>query len=129
MKNDYLTNTQNVVDSAAKAADGLLGTASNALHRTEVIAQDALDSAKEGVADLRKRGEDAAGAIGARAGEMAEKGLKTAHNLADKATKRYNSMYETACCYVEEKPVQAVLISAAVGAVVAAYCMSGRKAR
>jgi ElaB/YqjD/DUF883 family membrane-anchored ribosome-binding protein len=127
MKN-YLTSSasdgaetfeKGAADRAAHMADGLLNTAEQAIDAT-------IDSAKHGVKDLRERTETAAAHLGARAGDLAERGMNSARHTAEKVAGTYNKYLEATTCYVAEQPVRAVLISAAVGATVAAIVLASR---
>jgi ElaB/YqjD/DUF883 family membrane-anchored ribosome-binding protein len=135
MKNDLTSNTmhdidalsQNAADKAAGMADSLAGSADRALDTAQQVADRTLDNAKRGVQDLRDRTESAASQLGAKAGELAEKGIASAKQTADKAKGLYNRYSEATVAYVAEQPMRSVLISAAVGAVITALVMSGRQ--
>ncbi len=127
MKNESISNIahntetliQGAADRAAHVANNLLSNAESAVEFTS-------DSAKQGVKALRERTETAAAHLGARAGDLAERGIESARHTADKVTGTYNKYLEATTCYVAEQPVRAVLISAAIGATVAAMVLSSR---
>jgi ElaB/YqjD/DUF883 family membrane-anchored ribosome-binding protein len=127
MKTDINPNTphssdtliQGAVDRAAHVANNLLSNAESAVEFTS-------DAAKDGVKALRERTEHAGAKLGARAGDLAERGMNSARNTAEQVTGTYNKYLEATCCYVAEQPVRAVLISAAIGATIAALALSSR---
>ncbi len=127
MKNETTSNIahttetliQGAADRAAHVADNYLSNAASAVEFTA-------DSAKQGVNAMREKTENAAAHLGARAGDLAERGMNSARHAADRVSGTYNKYLEATTYYVAEQPVRAVLISAAVGATVAAIVLSSR---
>lgn len=112
-------NTRQAVDSLASSADHAIDSSRN-------YANQALDAADEKIHNLRSSVQPALDKLSRKAGEYAHQGMDMAAQAKDKARESLSQYSAATTRYVSDKPVQSVLIAAAVGAAVALLISSAR---
>ena len=112
-------NTRQVVDGLANSAD-------KAIDSTRNYANHALDVADEKIHSLNNGVKPALEKFSRKAEQYAHQGMDMAVNAKDKARESLSHYSAATTRYVADKPVQSVLIAAAVGAVVAMLVSSAR---
>lgn len=105
-------NTRQAVDDLATSADRAIDSSRN-------YANHALDVADEKILNLRSSVQPALEKLSRKAGEYANQGMDMAAQAKDKARESLSQYSAATGRYVADKPVQSILIAAAVGAVVA----------
>ena len=120
-------NTSDTTQQKARqAADGMLHTADQAIDSTRNFANNALDATDQKLHDLRNGVQPALEKFSRRAEEYAHQGMDMAMQAKDKARESLSHYSAATSRYVADKPVQSVLIAAAVGAAVALLVSSAR---
>jgi|688.fasta_scaffold276066_2 ElaB/YqjD/DUF883 family membrane-anchored ribosome-binding protein len=109
-----------------QAANSLSQSADKAIDSTRNYANHALDMADEKMHNLRSGVQPALEKLTRRAEEYAHQGMDMAVNAKDKARESLSHYGSVTTRYVADKPVQSVLIAAAVGAAVALLVSSAR---
>lgn len=109
-----------------QAADGLLVSADRAIDSTRNYANHALDAADDTIHNLSSSVKPALDKMSKKAGEYAHQGMDMAVHAKDRARDSLSHYSAATSRYVADKPVQSVLIAAAVGAVVAMLVSSTR---
>lgn len=112
--------------NSQQASDGLLHSADMAIDSTRNYANHALDVADEKIHSLSNGVKPALEKISRMAGEYAHQGMDMAVHAKDKARESLSHYSAATSRYVADKPVQSVMIAAAVGAVVAVLVSSAR---
>jgi ElaB/YqjD/DUF883 family membrane-anchored ribosome-binding protein len=112
-------NTRQAVDNLANSAD-------KAIDSTRNYANHALDVADEKIHSLRSGVQPALEKFSRKAEEYAHQGMDMATQAKDKARESLSHYSAATSRYVADKPVQSVLIAAAVGAAVAMLVSSAR---
>ena len=112
-------NTNQAVNSMANSAD-------RAIDSTRNYANHALDVADEKMHSLRNGVQPALDKFSRKAGEYATQGMDMAVNAKDKARESLSHYSVATGRYVSDKPMQSVMIAAAVGAAVALLVLSSR---
>ena len=112
-------NTNHAVNNMTNAAD-------RAIDSTRSYTNHALDVADEKIHSLRNGFQPALDKFSRKAGEYAHQGMDMAANAKDKARESLSNYSAATGRYVSDKPMQSVLIAAAVGAVVALLVSSSR---
>ena len=112
-------NTRQIVDGLANSAD-------KAIDSTRNYANHALDVADEKIHSLSNGVKPALEKFSRKAEQYAHQGMDMAVNAKDKARESLSHYSAATTRYVADKPVQSVLIAAAVGAVVAMLVSSAR---
>lgn len=112
-------NTRQIVDGLANSAD-------KAIDSTRNYANHALDVADEKIHSLNNGVKPALEKFSRKAEQYAHQGMDMAVNAKDKARESLSHYSAATTRYVADKPVQSVLIAAAVGAVVAMLVSSAR---
>ena len=112
-------NTRQIVDGLANSAD-------KAIDSTRNYANHALDVADEKIHSLNNGVKPALEKFSRKAEQYAHQGIDMAVNAKDKARESLSHYSAATTRYVADKPVQSVLIAAAVGAVVAMLVSSAR---
>ena len=105
-------NTRQAVDDLATSADRAIDSSRN-------YANHALDVADEKIHNLRSSVQPALEKLSRKAGEYANQGMDMAAQAKDKARESLSQYSAATGRYVADKPVQSILIAAAVGAAVA----------
>jgi ElaB/YqjD/DUF883 family membrane-anchored ribosome-binding protein len=109
-----------------QAADGLLNSADKAIDSTRNYANHALDVADEKIHTLRNSVQPALEKLSRKAEDYAQQGVDIAIQAKDRARESLAHYSAASSRYVADKPVQSVLIAAAVGAAVALLVSSAR---
>lgn len=109
-----------------QAADGVLHSASQAIDSTRNFANHALDMTEEKMHTLSSGVKPALEKFSRRAEDYAQQGMDMAIQAKDKARDSLSQYSAATGRYVADKPVQSVLIAAAVGAAVALLVSSAR---
>ena len=112
--------------NANQAVNSLVSSADRAIDSTRNYANHALDVADEKMHSLRNGVQPALDKFSRKAGEYAHQGMDMAVNAKDKARESLNHYSAATGRYVSDKPMQSVLIAAAVGAAVALLVLSSR---
>lgn len=112
--------------NARQAADGLLHSADQAIDSTRNFANHALDVTEEKMHDLSSGVKPALEKFSRKAGEYAHQGMDAAMQAKDKARESLSNYSVATGRYVADKPVQSILIAAAVGAALAMLVSSAR---
>ena len=118
--------SSNTQQNSRQAADGLLHSADQALDSTRTFANHALDMTEEKMHTLSNGVKPALEKFSRKAEEYAHQGMDMATQAKDKARESLSQYGAATSRYVADKPVQSVLIAAAVGAVVAMLVSSAR---
>jgi ElaB/YqjD/DUF883 family membrane-anchored ribosome-binding protein len=113
------SNASSVQQNTRQASDGLLQTADKAIDATRGYANQMLDVADEKMHALQSKVEPALDRFAAKAQDLAQRGMDMAGHTKDQAKESLSHYSAATTRYVAEKPVQSVLIAAAVGAAVA----------
>lgn len=113
------SNTASVQQNARQAADSMMNAADKAIDTTRSYANHALDAADEKVHALQSKVEPALDKLSSKAQALARQGIDIAAQAKDKAKESLTQYTAATSRYVSDKPVQSVLIAAAVGAAVA----------
>lgn len=119
-------NTSANSSTTRQAADGMLHSADKAIDATRSYANHALDVADEKMHALRGNVEPALTKITHNAEQLAHQAMDMASQAKDKARESLAHYGAVTGRYVADKPVQSVLIAAAVGAAVALLVSSAR---
>lgn len=114
-----LGNTSLAQQNARQTADGMLKSADRAIDATRAYANNALDTADEKMHALQSKVEPALDKLTVKAQALAQQGMDMAGQAKDKARESLSHYSEATSRYVSDKPMQSVLIAAAVGAAVA----------
>ena len=109
-----------------QAVNSMMSSADRAIDSTRNYANHALDVADEKIHSLRNGVQPALDKFSRKAGEYAHQGMDMAVNAKDKARESLSNYSAATGRYVSDKPMQSVLIAAAVGAVVALLVSSSR---
>lgn len=109
------TNPQN----ALQTADNLVDSADQAIASTRSFANNALDATERKIHDLNSRVKPTLEKFSRNAEKYANQSMDMAMQAKDKARESISHYGAATSRYVTDKPVQAVLIAAAVGAAVA----------
>jgi len=109
-----------------QAADGVLHSAGQAIDSTRNFANHALDMTEEKMHTLSSGVKPALEKFSRRAEDYAQQGMDMAIQAKDKARDSLSQYSAATGRYVADKPVQSVLIAAAVGAAVALLVSSAR---
>ena len=112
-------NTRHAVDSLTTSAEHAIDSGRN-------YANSALDAADDKIHNLRNTVQPALEKLSRKAGEYAHQGMDMAAQAKDKARESLSQYSAATGRYVADKPVQSVLIAAAVGAAVALLVSSAR---
>lgn len=109
-----------------QAADSLLSSADKAIDSTRSYANRALDATEESLQNLRSGVQPALEKFSRKAEDYANQGMDMAMQAKDRARDSLSHYGAATGRYVADKPVQSVLIAAAVGAAVALLVSSNR---
>ena len=112
--------------STRQAVDDLATSADHAIDSSRNYANHAIDAAEDRVHNLRSTVQPALEKLSRRAGEYAHQGMDMATQAKDKARESLSQYSAATGRYVANKPIQSVLIAAAVGAAVALMISSAR---
>ena len=109
-----------------QAADDVLLSAGQAIDATRNLANHALDMTEEKIQSMRSGVKPALEKFSRKAEDYAQQGMDMAIQAKDKARDSLSQYSAATGRYVADKPVQSVLIAAAVGAAVALLVSSAR---
>ena len=112
--------------STRQAVDDLATSADHAIDSSRNYANHALDVADEKIHSFRNSVQPTLEKLSRRAGEYANQGMDMATQAKDKARESLSQYSAATTRYVSDKPVQSVLIAAAVGAAVALLVSAAR---
>ena len=121
-----MITSANAHTQANQAADNLAQSADKAIETTRSYANQALDVADEKINSLRGSVQPVLDKLSRNAEHYANQGMDMAVQAKDKAKESLSHYSEATSRYVADKPVQSVLIAAAVGAAVALLVSSLR---
>lgn len=113
------TNSSTIQQNTRQVADGLMNTADKAVDASRSYASHALDSASEKIHAFQSNIEPVLDRLTSKAQALAQQSLDMAAQAKDKAKESLTQATAATSRYVSDKPVQSVLIAAAVGAAVA----------
>ena len=109
-----------------QAVDGLTRSADAAIDSTRNYANQVIDAADERIHNLSNSVKPTFDKISRKAGEYAHQGMDMAVHAKDVARDSLSQYSAATGRYVADKPMQSVLIAAAVGAVVALLVSASR---
>ena len=109
-----------------QAVDGLTRSADAAIDSTRNYANQVIDAADERIHTLSNSVKPTFDKISRKAGEYAHQGMDMAVHAKDVARDSLSQYSAATGRYVADKPMQSVLIAAAVGAVVALLVSASR---
>lgn len=121
-----MISSSNHPQNSHQAADALTHSADKAIDSTRNYANNALDAADEKIHSLRSGMQPVLEKFSRKAEEYANQGMDMAVNAKDKARESLSHYSEATSRYVADKPMQSVLIAAAVGAAIAMLVSSAR---
>ncbi len=107
----------------------MLQSGDKAIDATRGYANQVLDSADEKMHALQNKVEPALDRLSTKAQELAQRGMDMAAHTKDQAKESLSQYSAATTRYVAEKPVQSILIAAAVGAAVALLVSSASQRR
>ena len=120
-----ITSANNLQDSR-QATEGLLHSADKAIDSTRNYANHAIGVAEEKMHSFSNGAKPALEKLSRMAGDYAHQGMDMAVHAKDRARESLSHYGAVTTRYVADKPVQSVLIAAAVGAAVAILVSSAR---
>lgn len=115
-----------VQQNTRQAADGVLHSAGQAIDSTRNFANHALDMTDEKIQSLSSGVRPVLEKFSRKAEDYAQQGMDMAIQAKDKARDSLSQYSAATGRYVADKPMQSVLIAAAVGAAVALLVSSAR---
>ncbi len=121
-----MTTSAPTQQNTRQAVDGLANSADKAIDATRNYAHHALDAADEKIQALSNGVKPALEKLSRKAEQYAQQGRDMAVEAQDKARESLSNYSAATSRYVADKPVQSVLIAAAVGAAVAMLVSSAR---
>ena len=121
-----MITTATAQQSTRQAVDGLANSADKAIDSTRNYANHALDVADEKIHSMSNGVKPALEKFSRKAEQYAQQGMDMAAQAKDKARESLSHYSAATTRYVADKPVQSVLIAAAVGAAVALLVSSAR---
>ena len=116
---DAKNSAHQFTDSVAQGAEKMVGN-------TRGYANQALDTAESAIDQLHSHAQPTINKFSRQAEKIAHQGIDMAVQAKDKARDSISHYSEATSRYVAEKPVQSVLIAAAVGAALALLVSSAR---
>lgn len=121
-----MITSANTQQNTRQAVDGLANSAGMAVDSTRNYANHALDVADEKIHSISNGVKPALEKISRKAEEYAHQGMDMAMLAKDKARESLSHYSAATTRYVADKPMQSVLIAAAVGAAVAMLVSASR---
>lgn len=113
------SNAAAVQHNTRQVADGLMNSADKAIDASRSYAGHAINAAEEKIHAFQNKVEPALDRLAGKAQALAQQSLDMAAQAKDKAKDSMSQATAATSRYVSDKPVQSVLIAAAVGAAVA----------
>ena len=125
------SNATAVQQNTRQVADSLMNSADKAIDASRSYANHALDAADEKIHAFQNKVEPVLDRLASKAQALAQQSLDMAGQAKDKAKASMSQATVATSRYVSDKPVQSVLIAAAVGAAVALLVSAayGRESR
>ncbi len=108
-------------------ADQAAATAEQAIQATQRATNDGLDGLASTVHDLRRQAAPLLNRASEQANALLQQGMDAFHGSSDKIRSRARHASTHTTRYIQDEPVKAVLIAAAVGAVLAAAVRLGSR--
>ena len=121
-----MINPNTAQQNTRQAVDGLTRSADTAIDSTRNYANQVIDAADERIHNLSNSVKPTFDKISRKAGEYAHQGMDMAVHAKDVARDSLSQYSAATGRYVADKPMQSVLIAAAVGAVVALLVSASR---
>ena len=121
-----MINPNTAQQNTRQAVDGLARSADTAIDSTRNYANQVIDAADERIHNLSNSVKPTFDKISRKAGEYAHQGMDMAVHAKDVARDSLSQYSAATGRYVADKPMQSVLIAAAVGAVVALLVSASR---
>jgi ElaB/YqjD/DUF883 family membrane-anchored ribosome-binding protein len=121
------SNIASAQQNTRNLADGLAQSADKAIDTTRSYTNQMLDSADEKIHALQNKVEPALDRLSSKAQELAQRGIDMAANTKEQAKESLSHYSAATTRYVAEKPVQSILIAAAVGAALALLVSSASR--
>ena len=121
-----MINPNTAQQNTRQAVDGLTRSADAAIDSTRNYANQVIDAADERIHNLSNSVKPTFDKISRKAGEYAHQGMDMAVHAKDVARDSLSQYSAATGRYVADKPMQSVLIAAAVGAVVALLVSASR---
>lgn len=112
-------DTKTVAEESAQLADQAADKIKDAVDATRGAADKTLRAAEEGIGNVREGVSDKVGHAAAEFGKYVRAGRDCAWDACDAVKGRLSRAGECSVSYVREKPVQAILIAAVGGALLA----------
>ena len=123
------STTQKASNAVQNATDGVLQSAGNAVDTTKNFATESLDKAGDKVRELRRDLPPAMDKLTDKALELANKGKELASDASNRVRDQAAHYAEATERYVQEKPVQSVLMGVAAGAALATAALLATRKR
>jgi len=112
-------NTSNSsFDRTGQFADGAAASADNAIHRTQMLANSALDNLADSANSLRAGMEPMVDRASVRISELAHQGADLVRHRSQQLRDSADAASARTRGYIVDQPVKAVLIAAAAGAAI-----------
>ena len=121
-----MINPNTAQQNTRQAVDDLVRSADTAIDSTRNYANQVIDAADERIHNLSNSVKPTFDKISRKAGEYAHQGMDMAVHAKDVARDSLSQYSAATGRYVADKPMQSVLIAAAVGAVVALLVSASR---
>ena len=121
-----MINPNTAQQNTRQAVDGLVRSADTAIDSTRNYANQVIDAADQRIHNLSNSVKPTFDKISRKAGEYAHQGMDMAVHAKDVARDSLSQYSAATGRYVADKPMQSVLIAAAVGAVVALLVSASR---
>ncbi len=123
------TATQKAANTAHSVADGVLGSAKDAVQASRRVANESLDKAERGVDKLQGELNPAIDDLAARAQELASRSISYCADASERARRQLNHAADVSSRYVAEQPGKSVVLAFAAGAALTALCMMTSRRR
>jgi len=122
------TATQKAAHTAHSVADGVLGSAKEAVQASRRVANDSLEKAERRVEKLHSDLNPAIDDLAARAQELASRSISYCADASERARRQFNHAADVSSRYVAEQPGKSVAIAFAAGAALTAlFMMTSRR--
>lgn len=107
------------LQNSRQAADSLAQSSNKAFDAAREYSSDLADSADKNLNSLQRKVEPALEKFASKAQELAQRGMDMAAHTKDQAKESLANYSAVTTRYVADKPMQSILIAAAVGAILA----------
>lgn len=119
--------SSSATQNTRQAADSMAYSADKAIDATRGYTNELLDSAAEKVSNLHRKVEPALEKFANKAQDIAQRGMDMASYTTEQAKEKLSNYSAVTTRYVAEKPMQSILIAAAVGAALALLISSNSR--